>query len=117
MVVSFDDAVVDVFRELAPDVAVSPGLDRLTAWFLDTAPLEPYFEVLQLPPFQGEIQVIDDAVVERIRDEGRIVWVWPDDASTQENAAFYEVLIGYGVDGIIAGRPAEVTAALDGNAG
>ena len=52
-----------------------------------------------------------------IHDEGRIVWVWPDDASTQENAAFYEAMIAAGVDGVIAGRPAEVTAALDGAAG
>jgi glycerophosphoryl diester phosphodiesterase len=117
VVVSFDDAVVDVFHELAPDVAISPGDDRLTDWFLTGEPLEPYFEVLQLPPFQLGIQVIDDTVVQRIHDEGRIVWVWPDDASTQENAEFYKVLIGYGVDGIIAGRPAEVTAALDGAAG
>lgn len=108
VVVSFDDAVVDVFHELAPDVAVSPGLGRLTDWFLGGAELESHFEVLQLPPFQGEIQVIDADVVRRVHDEGRIVWVWPDDASTQENAAFYSQLIEFGVDGIIAGRPADV---------
>lgn len=110
VVVSFDDQVVDVFRGYAPNVAVSPGLGRLTAWFLEGAELEPYFEVLQLPPFQGEIQVVDADIVERIHDEGRVVWVWPDDAASQENAEFYELLIGYGVDGVIAGRPSALTA-------
>ncbi len=112
VVVSFDDAVVDVFHELAPDVAVSPGLGRLTDWFLGSAELAPHFEVLQLPPFQGEIQVIDEDVVQRIHDEGRIVWVWPDDASTQENPDFYARLVDYGVDGILAGRPGDVSAVL-----
>ena len=117
VVVSFDDAVVDVFHELAPEVAVSPGLGRLTDWFLGGAELEPHFEVLQLPPFRGEIQVVDADVVRRVHDEGRIVWVWPDDASTQENAEFYSRLIEYGVDGIIAGRPADATAALADDTG
>ena len=114
VVVSFDDRVVDAFHELAPDVAVSPGLGRLTEWFLKGTELPPHFEVLQLPPFQGEIEVITPEVVERIHDEGRIVWVWPDDASTQENEAFYRRLLADGVDGVIAGRPAEMSAALAG---
>jgi glycerophosphoryl diester phosphodiesterase len=47
-----------------------------------------------------------------VHDEGREVWVWPDDASTQENAEFYGRLIDYGVDGIITGRPAALVEAL-----
>ena len=114
VVVSFDDQIVDTFHELAPDVSVSPGLGRLTEWFLTGAELPPHFEVLQLPPFQGEIEVITPELVRRIHDEGRIVWVWPDDASTQENEAFYRELIADGVDGVIAGRPAEMSSALAG---
>ena len=53
-------------------------------------------------------------MVQRIHDEGRIVWVWPDDASTQENADFYRLMLDDGADGIIAGRPAAMTEALDG---
>ena len=33
VVVSFDDQVLDAFHEIAPDVALSPGLTRLTEWF------------------------------------------------------------------------------------
>ena len=112
IVVSFDDDLIDVFHQIAPDVAVSPGLTRLTEWFLNGAEIEPYFEVFQVPPFQGDIQVVDAATVQRVHDEGREVWVWPDDASTQENAEFYGRLIDYGVDGIITGRPAAMIDAL-----
>jgi glycerophosphoryl diester phosphodiesterase len=112
IVVSFDDDVIDAFHEIAPDVAVSPGLSRLTAWFLNGTEIEPYFEVFQVPPFQGDIQVVDAETVQRVHDEGREVWVWPDDASTQENAEFYGRLIDYGVDGIITGRPAAMVDAL-----
>jgi glycerophosphoryl diester phosphodiesterase len=41
-----------------------------------------------------------------------VVWVWPDDASTQENAEFYSKLIADGVDGIITGRPDAMVDAL-----
>lgn len=114
VVVSFDDQVVDAFHELAPDVAISPGLGRLTEWFLNGTALPPHFEVLQLPPFQGEIEVVTAAVVQRIHDEGRVVWVWPNDATTQENVDFYRELLADGVDGVIAGRPAAMTEALTG---
>lgn len=112
IVVSFDDDVIDVFHEISPDVAVSPGLTRLTEWFLNDAEIEPYFEVFQVPPFQGDIQVVDAETVQRVHDEGRELWVWPDDASRQENAEFYGLLIDYDVDGIITGRPAAMVEAL-----
>lgn len=114
VVVSFDDDLLDAFHELAPDVVLSPGRDRLTEWFLETAELEPYFEILQVPPFEGEIEVVTPETVQRVHDEGRFVWVWADDASTQENTEFYRRMLDDGVDGFIAGRPAEMTEALDG---
>ena len=112
VVVSFDDQLLDAFHKLAPDVALSPGLTRLTDWFLNGAEIEPYFTVFQAPPFQGDIEVINAETVQRIHDEGRVIWAWPNDASTQENAEFYDVLIDAGVDGIITGRPAEMVDAL-----
>jgi glycerophosphoryl diester phosphodiesterase len=114
VVVSFDDQLLDAFHELAPDVALSPGLSRLTDWFLNGAEIEPYFTVLQVPPFQGDIEVVNAETVQRVHDDGRVVWVWADNASTQENADFYRVLLDYGVDGIITGRPAAMVEALAG---
>jgi len=112
VVVSFDDQVLDAFHEIAPDVALSPGLTRLTEWFLNGAEVEPHFQIFQVPPFQGDIEVVNTETVQRVHDEGRVVWVWPDDASTQENAEFYSKLIADGVDGIITGRPDAMVDAL-----
>jgi glycerophosphoryl diester phosphodiesterase len=112
VVVSFDDQLLDAFHELAPDVALSPGLTRLTEWFLNGADIEPHFKILQVPPFQSGIEVVNAETVQRVHDEDRIVWAWADDASTQENADFYRLLIDQGVDGIITGRPAAMVQAL-----
>ena len=111
VVVSFSDAVVDTFHELAPDVDVSPGTDRLTAWFLQGTPLEDHFRIIQIPPFQSGIALITPDSLARARDEGLTVWGWADDATTQENEAFYRDMVELGVDGFIAGRPAEMEAA------
>lgn len=111
VVVSFDDAVVDTFHQLAPDVEVSPGLDRLTTWFLEGTPLEDHFRIIQVPPFQSGIAVINVDSVTRAHDEGLTVWGWADDASTQENEAFYREMIDLGIDGFIAGRPGAMEAA------
>ena len=111
VVVSFDDAVVAAFRDIAPEVAVSPGVGVLTDWFLNGTPLDAAFEVLQLPIAQGDIDVVTSETVQRIHDEGRIVWAWADDARAQENEATYRTLLAAGVDGIITGRPGDMTAA------
>lgn len=111
IVVSFDDQLIDAIHERVPDLAVSPGTVRLTEWFLNGAELEPWFRVLQLPPFQSGLEILTAETVQRIHDEGRFVWAWADDADSQENEEFYRHLLELGVDGIITGRPAEMTAA------
>ena len=111
VVVSFDDAVVDRFHELAPTVAVSPGLDRLTAWVLAGAELEDHFQIIQIPPFAQGLEVATAERIATAHAQGLEVWVWPDDASTQENEAFYRELIERGADGVIAGRPEQIVAA------
>ena len=113
IVVSFNDQLTAAFRELAPDVAVSPGLGMLIDWFFNGTPLDPAFEVLQLPIAQGDLEVLTAETVQRVHEEGRIVWAWADDAQAQENEATYRTLLDVGVDGIIAGRPADMAAAID----
>lgn len=112
VVVSFDDQLLDAFHAAAPEVALSPGLTRLTEWFLNGTEIEEHFTIFQVPPFQGDVEVVNTDTVQRVHDEGRAVWVWPNDASSQENSEFYRAMIDLGVDGIIAGRPEEMTAAL-----
>ena len=111
VVVSFDDAIIDVFHAAAPDVAVSPGTDRLAAWLLTKTPLEDYFRLIQIPPFAQGLEVATAENIARAHDEGLDVWVWPDDAGTQENEDFYIELLLRGADGVLAGRPLAMEAA------
>ena len=111
VVVSFDDGVVDRFHELAPTVDVSPGLDRLTEWVLLGTELEDHFRIVQIPPFAQGLEVATAERIATAHEQGLEVWVWPDDAASQENEAFYRELIERGADGVIAGRPEQMVAA------
>ena len=111
IVVSFSSEVMRAFREAAPDVATSPGIDELVAWFFGSSPLDPADRVLQLPPFRDGLEILQPDLIDRAHDEGYAIWAWMDDADTQENGVFYEELLERDVDGIIAGRPREAVEA------
>ena len=110
IVVSFDSAVVQHLHALLPEVAVSPGAQELTAWLLEGVPLADHHTVIQIPPTVGEVTVLSPEVVRRAHAEGLDVWVWAADAD-EESARVYRDWLHLGVDGVIAGRPAEMTAA------
>ncbi len=108
---SFDDETLAALNELAPSVATSPGLEAMVAWFLAGDPLDSRYRVLQVPlTFEG-IEVVTPELTERIHNEGRYVWVWLSGTNVVETREFYADLLGRGVDGLIAGRPAEAVAA------
>ncbi len=110
VVVSFSDEVVSAFEAVAPGVETSPGTNELTQWVLADMPLEGH-RIVQVPPeFQG-LEVVNEEFIALAADAGVEVWVWPNDAASQENEAFYRVLLDLGADGIIAGRPAAMEAA------
>ena len=111
IVSSFDDAALAALNEFAPGVATSPGLETMLAWFLSGAPLDPRYSVLQVPlTFEG-VEVVTPELTERIHNEGRYVWVWLSGTDVVETREFYADLLARGVDGLIAGRPAEAVAA------
>lgn len=106
VVVSFDDDVVAAFHEFAPEIATSPGTDALTDWYLGGVPLLESHRILQVPPFNDGLDVLNlPGFLEKASNEGLGVWVWPNDASTQENPDFYEELLGYDIDGLLVGHP------------
>ena len=112
IVSSFNDATLAAMNELATSVATSPGLEAMLAWFLSGAPLDSRYQVLQVPlTFEG-VEVVTPELVERIHDEGRQVWVWLSGTDVVETREFYADLLTRGVDGLIAGRPAEAVAAI-----
>ncbi|HWL43396.1 MAG TPA: glycerophosphodiester phosphodiesterase family protein [Ilumatobacter sp.] len=112
VVASFDSEVIGAFHELAPSVDVSPGVTEMAAWLLGGAPLPEHYRIVQIPPFYDDIEVLSPANLETAAAAGVTIWVWPNDASTQENEDYYRELVAMGVGGIIAGRPAAATAAI-----
>jgi glycerophosphoryl diester phosphodiesterase len=105
VVVSFDDPTIELFRSLAPDVAVSPGVGAMSAWLLGGEALDPAFRIVQVPPMFGDVEVLTPEFWTAADAADVEVWVWPSDAATQENTEFYASVIEQGADGIIAGRP------------
>jgi glycerophosphoryl diester phosphodiesterase len=112
VVVSFSTPVVAAFHELAPDVAVSPGLDELVDWYFNDGLLAPHYRIIQIPPEYSGVQVLDASAIAAAAAAGVVVWVWPSDRN-QENEATYRQWIELGVNGIISGDPASMTAAVD----
>jgi glycerophosphoryl diester phosphodiesterase len=112
VVAAFDSAVIQHFHALAPDVAASPGVNEMAAWLLAGGELAEHYRIIQVPPFYEEIEVLSAANLAIAEEAGVAVWVWPNDAATQENEAYYRELVAMGVHGIIAGRPAAATAAV-----
>ena len=105
VVASFDDAILDHFKELAPDVFTSPGLNLITSWFGSRGAL-PGHRVLQVPPFYGEIEVVTQKFVDDAHANGLGVWVWFN-GDEDDVPATWVRLMGLGVDGILTGKPAE----------
>ena len=112
VVVAFDDSVLSAFETLAPDIETSPGQTELTEWFLLRLPLDGDHRILQVPPAFEGVPVLTADFWERADAAGLDVWVWMDDPARQERLEFYQELIAQGADGIIAGRPNEMAAAL-----
>jgi len=110
-VASFDDAILDHFKALAPDVATSPGLGRMTQWFFDRAPM-PEHKVLQVPPVYSGITVVTPEFVADAHRLGLAVHVWfngnDDDVPTE-----WSTLLDMGVDGLITGKPKLLQQTLD----
>ncbi len=112
IVASFSDEVLEAFSRFAPSVATTPGEATLVAWFLEGQSLGPQQAVIQVPFTYAGIEVVTADTVDRVHSEGLEVWVWLSGTDVVETREFYAGLLALGVDGIIAGRPAEAAAAL-----
>ena len=113
IVTSFSSDVMIAFREFAPEVATSPGEDEMVAWYLGTGGIAEQDVLAQLPPERLGIDILDPELIARIPAEGIGLWIWPN-SDDQENEAFYRSLFELGIDGVIAGVPAEGVAAALG---
>jgi glycerophosphoryl diester phosphodiesterase len=111
VVASFDDAIVDYFHSIAPDVEVSAGLNVLSAYVLEGTPPPPGMRILQLPPVFSGITVITPELIARATADGFPIWVWPNDRSL-ENLAAYRDFLEQGIAGLNINFPAQGVQAV-----
>ncbi len=112
IVASFLDAATDAFSRYAPEVATSDGT-LATATFIRAVRqgevLAPMRHVaLQVPVAHGEVQIVDQQLVDSAHDAGVAVHVW-----TVNDAPSMDQLLEFGVDGIITDRPSMLVDVLD----
>ena len=81
------------------------------AWYFGTGAIAEQDVVAQLPPERLGIDILDPELIARIHDAGIDLWIWPN-RDDQENEMFYGSLFELGIDGVIAGVPAEGVSAL-----
>jgi glycerophosphoryl diester phosphodiesterase len=110
IVTSFDDRVVEYFHEIAPTVAMTPGLDMTTAFALGGVVPPEWARILQVPPVYEGIEVFTPAYVEAAKAAGLVTWVWPNGGESYE---LYAELLALGADGLNAAKPTEAIRALD----
>lgn len=108
---SFDDEVVAYFHTLLPDVEVSPGLAAITAWVLTRTPLPFDMRILQLPPEFGGTEVITPQLITDSTAAGYPIWVWPNERSL-ENLAAYTAFLEMGIVGLNINFPAQGVQAV-----
>ena len=113
MVGSFHDAALRDFRAACPEVATSAGPNEVrTLFILNTLFLgnlyRPAAEALQVPEYQGALQVVTPRFIRAAHAKNVQVHVW-----TPNETEEIERLLELGVDGIITDRPDRLLRSLD----
>ncbi len=104
IVTAFDDELAEAFHEIAPDVAITPGLAAMTEYVLQGVAPPDGRTVLQIPPSYEGIEVLTPELVARAHADGLVLWIWPNDREW-ENTDGYTRLLDLGVDGLNAADP------------
>lgn len=105
IVVSFNDASVELFKLLAPDVSTARGtVETVAFWASAQGPApgapNPRCHALQVPMVFNGVTVVTPGFVERAHANDLAVHVW-----TINDRPTMEWLIDTGVDGIMSHRP------------
>jgi glycerophosphoryl diester phosphodiesterase len=104
------DGVLAAFHQLAPDVALSPGLQATAGWVLGGTALPDGMRILQIPPEYQGLTVLTPDLVTRAAAAGYPLWIWPN-GDRYENETGYRELFQMGVAGVNASKPAAGVAA------
>lgn len=104
IVVSFNDAAVSRFHELAPAFGTAPGLATTAAYFATGVPPGEGTVAVQIPvQFEG-VRVATPEFIARAHADGFAVHIWPD--HEEEGDDLYRELHALCVDGIMTAYPA-----------
>ena len=111
---SFNHAVLETVRALAPGIVTSASLPEAQRTLLRSwLPLPRFgaaaYRAFQVPERSGRLRVARPAFVRQAHREGALVQVW-----TVDRPADVDRLLDYGVDGIISDRPDLTVPARDG---
>jgi len=104
IVASFNDLATERFRELAPDVWISPGTMG-TGTFVGAVrrgedPPPMHHAALQVPTQFAGVVIVDEAMVAAAHSAGLALHVWTIDEREEMDR-----LLAVGVDGIMSDRP------------
>ena len=112
IVVSFNQAAVDRFHELAPEIDIAPGLNGLVGYFLNGQPMPNADAVvaIQVPTRFGDLDVLTPERVEQAHRAGWAVHIWL--SGNEENKRVYNDLLDHCVDGIMPARPTALEQVL-----
>lgn len=112
IVTSFNDLAVSTFHQLAPQIALAPGTNELTAYFFSGTKPSEGTKALQIPVNFNGIPVATKEFIARAHADGYAVHVWFS-GTAPEDAAAYDTLIDACADGIMAAWPALLEHILD----
>jgi glycerophosphoryl diester phosphodiesterase len=102
---SFDDGAAARLRELLPDACHYAPEDMARDYYIGTRAFitgwtPPPVDAFALPVMSGDLEVIDERMLDAIHKEGKFLWAW-----TIDEEAEMRRLLEIGVDGIMTNRP------------
>ena len=107
IVASFNDAALNRFHELAPNIDLAPAVAGVAAYkFFDVAPPEGT-RAFQVPIEFSGITVVDEAFIDRAHSDGYAVHVW-----TINDPAEMRQLLKWNADGIMTAEPMRLEQVL-----
>ncbi|HEX6115943.1 MAG TPA: glycerophosphodiester phosphodiesterase [Solirubrobacterales bacterium] len=107
MVASFNDAALQRFHELAPQIDLAPAIGGVAAYKLSGTPPPEGTKAFQVPIEFNGVSVTDQEFVDRAHGDGFGVHVW-----TINDPAEMNMLLDWGVDGIMTAEPIRLEEVL-----
>lgn len=107
IVASFNDAALQRFHELAPQIDLAPATGEVASYVATRGTLLEGRTTFQVPPEFGGVTVADEQFIEDAHEDGYAVHVW----TINEEEAMRE-LIGFGVEGVMTARPSRLERVL-----